>query len=44
MVNMGSWFISTLEAYMKDAETKFNWGIVKYPHLPVPRQALRWVL
>ena len=32
MVNMGSWFISTLEAYMKDAETKFNWGIVKYPH------------
>ena len=25
-------FISTLEAYMKDAETKFNWGIVKYPH------------
>ncbi len=32
MVNMGSWFISTLESYMKDADTKFNWGIVKYPH------------
>lgn len=32
MVNMGSWFISTLESYMATADTKFNWGIVKYPH------------
>lgn len=31
MLNMGSWFISTLQTYMKDAETKFNWGIAKYP-------------
>lgn len=32
MLNMGSWFIATLQTYMKDAETKFNWGIAKYPH------------
>lgn len=32
MLNMGSWFISTLETYMATADTKFNWGIVKYPH------------
>ena len=32
MLNMGSWFIATLQTYMKDAETKFKWGIAKYPH------------
>lgn len=33
MMNMGSWFISTLIADIKSgkAETK-NWGLVKYPH------------
>ncbi len=32
MVNMGSWFISTLQAYMPTATDPFEWGIVKYPH------------
>ncbi len=32
MVNMGSWFIATLQTYMATAEEPFNWGIVKYPH------------
>lgn len=32
MVNMGSWFISTLQAYMPTADQPFEWGIVKYPH------------
>lgn len=32
MVNMGSWFISTLQAYMATADEPFNWGIAKYPH------------
>ena len=34
MMNMGSWFIPTLIAKVKDGEAAAaaNWGIVKYPH------------
>jgi multiple sugar transport system substrate-binding protein len=36
MVNMGSWFIATLEQYNAEAEANgvdpVNWGMVKYPH------------
>ncbi len=36
MMNMGSWFISTLIANLKsgeyDASLSGNWGLVKYPH------------
>ncbi len=32
LLPMGSWFIATLQTYMADAETPFNWGMVKYPH------------
>ena len=32
MLPMGSWFIATLQTYMAEAETPFNWGMVKYPH------------
>ena len=34
MVNMGSWFISTMQKYnMEDGSANpVNWGIVKYPH------------
>ncbi|HCM28924.1 MAG: ABC transporter substrate-binding protein [Treponema sp. GWB1_62_6] len=33
MMNMGSWFISTLIAKIEKGETQVkNWGIVKYPH------------
>ena len=39
MVNMGSWFISTLEAYMKDAETKFKLG---HRQVSAPRWCRGW--
>ena len=36
MVNMGSWFISTMQKYNEEAagngQTPVNFGIVKYPH------------
>ena len=36
MVNMGSWFIATLQKYNQEAGANgvdpVNWGIVKYPH------------
>lgn len=36
MVNMGSWFIATMQTYNKEASANgteaVNWGIVKYPH------------
>lgn len=36
MMNMGSWFISTMMAKLKDGEYSKdlvgNWGLVKYPH------------
>ena len=36
MVNMGSWFIATLQKYNAEAASNgvdpVNWGIVKYPH------------
>lgn len=36
MVNMGSWFIATLEQYNAEAAANgveaVNWGMVKYPH------------